>query len=604
MSVSIYTAYHKTAPRIEGGGVIPIHVGAARAKTPLPEMPGDDQGENISDRNGAWCELTALYWAWKNDRDSTAIGLMHYRRLLDISGRAKGAAVEENVRFFDTEDWLAEVDFEAAMAECDVLVPRLHQMGRTVEANFAHGHNRADWDATREIVARDHPDYLESFDAVARSRRVRLGNMAVMKRPIFERYCDWLFDILFKLESAPLDRSGYTAYQSRYIGFMAERLLTVFVHHLQVHTKEVRIREVSILNLSQALVAPYIGAADAPQPGTVNIAFAADRGFLPHAAVMLRSLCDRIDPSRPVNLFFLSSGIDAAGLHTLEMMLQAYPQVRLHPLDTTGIFDGGYRSGSRAPSNATYDRFLLFSLLPGVERLLYLDADLIVRRDICDLYDTDLGGAQLGAVPDWIMTRTLTGPVRTVEPSIPDLGTYQRDTLGLTDEQRSRYFNAGVLLFDFAAMKDPRATGRALAAEAMTERFLFRDQDILNRHFKDSYVPVDARWNVFNSWPQAYDRVPVANHAKAMTARQDPWIVHFADRFHKPWNEDAVPRGELYWETLMRTPFVTEVLNRAMAGAPQSLRRQTNRIVRAGHAFADRVPVLRGPLLRLYAMFK
>ena len=603
MKAALYTAYHKPAPRLESASVVPIHVGRAVAAAPLPAMIGDDTGDTISERNAAWCELTALYWAWKNDPDSDVIGLMHYRRLPDLTNRFPGGPVEATPARLDAEDWCAEAEAWLARegGNWDIVVPRLHRMGRTVEENYRRGHAPQDWDLLREIVARDHPDFLASFDSVAQGYDVRLGNIALMRREIFERYCAWLFDILFKVEAAALDRSHYSPQQARYLGFLAERLLTVFVHHEQRANPALRLREVSILNLRQTLVTPYLGPKDAPPPGTVNIALAADRAYLPHAAAMLRSLMDHADPAREINLFFLHSGIAPEDLALLDSMLAERPGTHLHPIDTGGWFDDSYRSASRAPSNATYNRFLLFQLLPGLDRLLYLDGDVILRADVCALYDTEMGDAMIGAVPDWIMTRTLTGPTLTIDPDVPDLARYHREVLGLSDDEIARYFNAGVLLLNFAAMGDRRALGEELMREAREGRYLFRDQDILNKRFKNDLHLLDPRWNVFNSVPAAYGRVPKDNHARAMTARREPFAIHYADRAYKPWRATPVPRAGDYWQALIRTPFYGEVI----AGLePLKKARMRGRIVAAGRALAERVPVLKGPLLRLYAWLR
>ena len=605
MTDAIYTAYHRAAPRIESASIVPIHVGRAGASAPIPDMIGDDTGDHISDRNAAWCELTALYWAWKNDRETGGlVGLMHYRRVLDLTDRAPGGAVEATEKLFDIAQWCGEAEnwLKQSGDDWDLVVPRLHKMGRTVEANYKAGHAPQDWDILRDVVLRDHPDYAKSFEAVAGGYDVRLGNIALMRRPLFDRYCTWLFDVLFAVEAADLDRTHYSAQQARYLGYLAERLLTVFVYHEQQANPDLRVREVSILNLSQALVWPYIGPKDAPRPEAVNLALAADRLYLPHAAAMLRSVLDHADPERPINIFFLHSGLSPHDLQVLESMLALRPDTVLHALDTGGWFDDSYRSASRAPSNATYNRFLLFLLLPGVQRLLYLDADVIVQGDICTLFDTDLGGAQLGAVPDWIMTRTLTGATRTIDPDVPELGEYHRQKLGLTPDQIARYFNAGVLLFDFAAMGDLKALGADLMEQARGGQYLFRDQDILNMAFKDSYKVLDPRWNVFNSLPASYGRVPRSGLAQAMAARRAPLLVHYADRDHKPWTAHPVPHAGLYWQALIRTPFYAEVV--AALGAPVIPLRRGGTLVRIGRTLAERVPVLKGPLLRLYAWLR
>jgi lipopolysaccharide biosynthesis glycosyltransferase len=600
VNISLYTAYHKEAPLLDSASVRPIHVGAVGAAAPLRGMIGDDTGENISDQNREYCELTALYWAWKNDTDSTHIGLMHYRRVLDFTGQVKEAKAEVYPTRFDIPEWLdaAEGWLEQNIEEFDLIVPRLHKMGRSVAENYRKGHAPDDFNLTREIIARDHSAYLSSFDTMAAGFELRMGNMFVMPRALFDQYCTWLFDILSQLETADLDRSHYSPQQCRYLGFIAERLLGVFVLHLQSTNPDLRIAEPAIVNLSNALVTPYLADDSLNGPDHINIAFSADRAYLPHTSAMLHSMLSRADQTRQINLFFLHGGIKGAGLNMLAEVMQAHPNTHLHLINAGAAFDGSYRSASRAPSNATYNRFLLFGLLPALDRLLYLDGDMIFHGDVAQIYDTDMGEHQIAAVPDYIMTRTLSGPTPTIDPNVPDLGEYQRDVLGLNDAQIGRYFNAGLLLFNFSAM-DVVATGEALLAQANNTKYLFRDQDILNSYFKDSYLPLDGRYNVFNTETIGYGRVPHANFEAAMEARLDPVVTHYAAGGYKPWHPRAVPRGQYYWQALIHTPFYAEVLSKQTAPAARRQEQQSS-ARKMGKAVATRVPVLRPVLLWVY----
>ncbi|MEL6957345.1 MAG: DUF4422 domain-containing protein [Pseudomonadota bacterium] len=602
MKTTLYLAYHQAAPHIAGSMMTPIHVGRAKAAKPLRGMIGDDTGDNISDRNRGFCELTALYWAWKNDTTSDYVGLMHYRRVLDVTDRAQGASVEVRPHQFDIAKWVSEAEdwLASNLGGYEIILPRPHRMGRTVEGNYSSGHLRQDFDLVRRIIAHDHPDYLEAFDGVAAGRDVRLGNMAIFARPVMERYCSWLFGILEKVSATDLDRSAYTAYQTRYLGFLAERLLTVFIAR---HGDELRLKEVSIFNLSEALVVPSVSADMRGAEDSVVIALAADRTYLPHAAAMIRSVLDQADPNRAYDFVLLYSGIGTRGLEMLREVTNSHPNGQLIAVDVQGAFEDSYRSSSRAPSNATYNRFLLFTLLQGFERVLYLDADVIALRDVAVIFDTDMGDAELAGVTDWIMTRTLGGPVPTVEPDVPDLRAYHLSHLGLSEAQIAGYVNAGVLLLNFAAMPDPAARGAELMREATEGRYLFRDQDILNMVFKDSLHQLDPRWNVFNTGQGAYGKVPDAGRRAAFAAKAEPWLIHYADRDYKPWDHAAVPLAQHYWSALIRTPFYGEVINSGTHDDATTRRRRAG-LVAFGYNISERVPVLRGPLLRLYANWK
>lgn len=204
MIFKIVIATHKEFTPPSGELFIPLHVGAA-GKVPIG-FASDDTGENISSKNPNYCELTGLYWAWKNLVDVDAIGLCHYRRLFKASPEEIGAL----------------------LSRTDCILPRKRNYFiETTYSQYAHAHHAADLDVTREIIAERHPDCLEAFDATMKSTKGHRFNMLIMKRPLLDRYCAWLFDVLFELEKR-LDISAYSANDRRVFGFVGERLLDVW----------------------------------------------------------------------------------------------------------------------------------------------------------------------------------------------------------------------------------------------------------------------------------------------------------------------------------------------------------------------------------------
>lgn len=607
MTAAIYTAYHKTAPLIASARVRPIHVGRALARVPLNGMIGDDTGDTISDRNGRYCELTALYWAWKNDRTSSHIGLMHYRRVLDFDGTHRTRAAESATTQFHVADYTARTEaWLDANPEVDLVVPVLHEMGRSVRANYETRHHPQDLDALEAILRRDHPGHMPHFEAVMEGRGIRLANMFYARRDIADAWCAFLFDVLDKLDRARADRRYYDTYQARYLGFVSERLFTVFVAKWMADHPATRLHEVNVIGLADALVFPYLsdGALNAPEH--VNIALASDAAYVPHAAAMVASVMQHASPARIYTFFYLHSAVEPRMLEAFASVLRPHANARLHLLNVGDPFADSYRSPSRAPSNATYNRFLLFDLLPTLDRLLYIDCDMIVRGDVAEIFDVDMGTAKIAAVTDHIMTRSLTKRVGTVDPEVPDLHAYQRDRLGLTDEQIHSYFNAGLLVLNFAAM-DVAATGRELRERVATSRFLFRDQDLLNSFFKDSLHRLPAKYNVMNSWASAYAFVPADNHAEAMAAKRDPFVIHYAAAAYKPWSNRAVEFAEHYWDALRQTPFYVQVLTQAMEADEGEVRRKHSILSRrywlqSGRDLADRHPRLRPLLHRIYRL--
>ena len=132
--VRIYIACHATNPGLNEAPFAPMHVGRARAGAPIPNTIGDDDGDNISAENPRYCELTALYWAWKNDTTSDRIGLMHYRRVLDFMGDGNETKAETDVPFFDIPVWIerAAERLDTDFDDADIIVAQPNGIERHI----------------------------------------------------------------------------------------------------------------------------------------------------------------------------------------------------------------------------------------------------------------------------------------------------------------------------------------------------------------------------------------------------------------------------------------------------------------------------------------
>ena len=222
--MTIIVAAHKPYRMPQDACYLPLQVGAAGK--PDIGFQRDDEGENISARNANWCELTGLYWAWRNLK-ADAVGLVHYRRhFKGAHGIATGAEIA------------------ALLEKTDVILPRKRNYFiETTRSQYVHAHHAEDLDLTRTILAERHPEYVKAFDAAMASTKGHRFNMFVMRRPQFDAYCTWLFDVLLELEKR-LDISSYSPYDARVFGFVAERLLDVWIM-----TNGIRFAELPVLHL-------------------------------------------------------------------------------------------------------------------------------------------------------------------------------------------------------------------------------------------------------------------------------------------------------------------------------------------------------------------
>ena len=192
----------------------------------------DNEGENISHLNPYYCELTGLYWAWKN-LDCDYLGLVHYRRYFT----SKSQAYQENINMDDII--LSKLDLEAFMVDYDVVVPRKRKYYiETIYSHYAHTHDANHLDVTRQILSELHPNYLDQFDQVMKQRSGYMFNMFIMSKGNVEAYCEWLFPIVDELYRR-LDIKGYSAFEARLFGRVSERLFNVWLAKQNLRIKEV-----------------------------------------------------------------------------------------------------------------------------------------------------------------------------------------------------------------------------------------------------------------------------------------------------------------------------------------------------------------------------
>ena len=125
-----------------------------------------------------------------------------------------------------------------------LLLPRKRNYWiETGYSQYAHAHHEEDLIAVRSILAEQYPDAIAAFDSTLKSTKGHRFNMFVMRRDLLDAYCTWLFDILFELEKR-LDISAYSDYDKRVFGFVAERLLDVWIE-----TNHVPYRELPVLHM-------------------------------------------------------------------------------------------------------------------------------------------------------------------------------------------------------------------------------------------------------------------------------------------------------------------------------------------------------------------
>lgn len=266
--IEIYIACHKPSELPKNDIFVPIHVGAKNARIVMDGMQRDDEGDNISEKNPQYCEMTAQYWAWKHSK-ADYIGLCHYRRYLNFTDTVFTNYTPDNrkqvlvpvLNKFTEEKYglLDKEKIHEVIEKNDILVANAQDLSKvntpfgpqktTLEHWTAHDMaliNVKDLQSLFYIVKQAYPEIYHDMKEYMEGKYFYGFNTFVFRRDLFHEMCSFEFDVLSKLEKK-VDISQYNQQLSRIYGFMGEILFSSFVYHIHKTRPEVRIKECQML---------------------------------------------------------------------------------------------------------------------------------------------------------------------------------------------------------------------------------------------------------------------------------------------------------------------------------------------------------------------
>lgn len=227
MRVKVLVAAHKNYEMPTDPMYLPVFVGKDLHPDVNHTFQGDNTGDNISQKNPTYNELTAIYWGWKN-LDVDAMGLVHYRRYLSLRHHKSLQTV------------LSEKEIVALLEDYDIILPSKRKYYiETNESHYLHAHHHEPFEVMRQVIQEQYPEYAPAFELVMKRTWAHMFNMFIMKKKPLNEYCTWMYDVLAKVE-AQTDISNYSTYEQRVYGFLSELLLDVWLEvHPEYKTKEV-----------------------------------------------------------------------------------------------------------------------------------------------------------------------------------------------------------------------------------------------------------------------------------------------------------------------------------------------------------------------------
>lgn len=588
--LKILVSYHKPSTLLKNNIFVPIHLGRALANKIskddiydkfelewlLSNMIGDDTGDNISYKNLELCELTGIYLAWKNLEklnNPDYIGFMHYRRHLCFDLNCDEEVADTgllNSEILNDEYLikygLTEQNIEELTNKYDIIlgekvdVTRMakkstYDFYKNISPNILH---IEDYELVLDLVEKLYPEYSYSIREYSASPYAYFANIFILKKDLFQEYAQWLFSIIFEAEKL-IDLTFYNVQEIRALAYISEWLFGIWYTHL------IKTRNIKSLELKRTFInnTNYNVQLDPILPAfeknNIAVVLSCDKNYVNYLGVTITSLFAHSSKNYNYDILVLYTDItDWQQKEIISISKESNHSIRfikISNLLSKDIQEKFFITGHF--SQATYYRFFIPYLFKHFEKVVYIDTDLVVNRDIQELYNTELSPQfLLAAVQDVELVRL------TLDKSFNGYWSeYLSDTLRIRNNKN--YFNAGVAVFNVKQM----------LAENITEAFFSTldrignpklvDQDILNIVCENRVKFLDLRWNVLYQipiWGKDWKNVlPCSILNKYLDSFKDPYIIHYAGQI-KPWNDPSNELADYFWLHARNTIFYERII--------------------------------------------
>ncbi len=276
----------------------------------------------------------------------------------------------------------------------------------------------------------------------------------------------------------------------------------------------------------------------------VPIAMATDDYYTPYCYVAIFSLIAHANKRKQYNIYVMENGLKEFNLDLLQSL--NIDNVRIVCVDVRNTIQGINLERAGYLSIETYFRLFLPRLFPQYRYILYLDVDLIILKDVAELFDIDMNGSTVAVAHE---NRTIGA---------------RNHALELGNLDYNKVFNAGVMLMDTVSFEENKVRDKCLEQlriDYKREKKLFTaaDQDALNIVLYNSVTYIDGRWNCQIHCAQKPEMILDDYREQYFRDLNDAYIIHYAGE-SKPWLDPDVPKAGIFWDIAKQTVVLPDIL--------------------------------------------
>lgn len=545
---------------------VPVYCGATFLDSDNRNIFGDNTGDNISSKRNSFCELTVQYWAWKNV-DCDYYGIAHYRRYFSFSDYDFDEDIYTNVISEKLDDsnrvkfCLDDIDkIKQIIAENDIIVTRPFNVTVAGYKNIREQYSDQEYLDVKDLnllmdtIKNNHKGYYQIAKETFESEIFYPCNMFIMKKDIFNEYCEWLFDILFKLDPK-LDMTNVDVNRRRAIGHIGERLLTVFINHkkqkFNVNLKILqRVYFKNTDEIAKLVINPI-------SKDYLPLVFSSSEYFIPYLYVALKSIIESSLEETSLDIVILNTELTEKHKQTICMLQNIKKNLSIRFVNVKSFMEHYDYKANAHISVETFYRLFIPELFKKYSKVIYMDGDVIVKSDLSELYNMSSDEYVISGVRDLDFASQYY-----YNSAIEK---YANETLGINDP--SKYFQAGVIVLNIKRFHE-KYDFHELLSFPLEYDYKYLDQDVLNKIFKNDIQYLPLEWNVLmDSYSNRVNNIKmylsIDDVNEYLKSRDNAKIIHYAGG-EKPWFNPECDFAMDYWN-VARSSLVYEILLYRMA---------------------------------------
>lgn len=278
----------------------------------------------------------------------------------------------------------------------------------------------------------------------------------------------------------------------------------------------------------------------------IPVVFACNKSYSTYLTVAILSLIKNCSKDNLYKLFVLHTELSEQEIQTLENL--SVDNVIIKCIDVNKYIEGLVLPTSIHLSKEAYYRILIPEILNEYKKVLYLDCDIVIQRDVAELYNEDIGNNVLGAV---------------INPSSPGNVSYINKNIKI---DYKKYFNSGVLIFNNETFRKNSIKEKCLSLMVNIAQYVLLDQDLLNIACLNKVKYLDVKWNYIYFFANSITILP--EFAAIYNKCKTPYIIHYASG-RKPWNDYPVYLGEYWWKYAKKSPYYKKFKQELAVSSPE-----------------------------------